>query len=154
VVLDPNLRIPLESLLVRTARDIPTIVVSGPAAPPDRAKNLQSCEVDILPVQTDINGDIPLRAVLADLARRDIISVLVEGGGVTHSSFFAQRLAQRVYWFIAPKLAGGRDAPTPLEGPGVERMSQAVPLDDIRVKRFGADLLIEGTPRFDEGGTA
>lgn len=153
VILDPRLRIPEDSQLVKTAAEMPTLVVAGAQAPPERARILQSYRVDILSVETDTNGDIPLRAVLEDLARREVVSVLVEGGGVTHASFLARRLAQRVYWFIAPKLVGGRNAPTPLEGAGVERMSEAVPLDRVRVKRLGADLLVEGTPLFDEGAT-
>jgi diaminohydroxyphosphoribosylaminopyrimidine deaminase/5-amino-6-(5-phosphoribosylamino)uracil reductase len=148
VILDPNLRIPVSSRLVRTARDIPTVVVAGQSADPVRVKNLQSYQVDILTVETDTYGHIPLRNVLAELGRREIISVLVEGGGVTHAAFLAEKLAQRVYWFIAPKLVGGRDAATPVEGIGAERMSEAVQLEQVRVKQIGPDLMVEGTPVF------
>jgi diaminohydroxyphosphoribosylaminopyrimidine deaminase/5-amino-6-(5-phosphoribosylamino)uracil reductase len=149
VILDPRLRIPLDSQLVRTAFQIPTLVVAGVDAPSVHAKNLQSYQVDILSVETDINGHIPLRFVLAELGRRGVISVLVEGGGITHAAFLDEKQAHRVYWFIAPKLLGGRDAPTPLEGTGAERMSEAIQLEEVRVKRFGQDLMIEGTPRFE-----
>jgi diaminohydroxyphosphoribosylaminopyrimidine deaminase/5-amino-6-(5-phosphoribosylamino)uracil reductase len=148
VVLDPNLRIPLDSQLVRTAAQVPTLVLTRRLPTDDRAKVLHSYQVEILAVDTDTNGHIPLQIVLAELGRREIISVLVEGGGVTHAAFLMEKLADRVYWFIAPKLVGGRDAATPLEGPGVERMSDAVTLETVRVKRIGPDILVEGTPIF------
>jgi len=149
IVLDPRLRIPIESQLVQTAGETPTIVVTSHDPPADRVKNLHSYRVDILSVRADTYGHIPLDDVLAELGRRGIISVLVEGGGNTHAAFVAQKLAHRVYWFVAPKLLGGRDAPTPLEGFGAERVSEAIQLETVRVKRIGPDLLIEGTPQFD-----
>lgn len=149
VVLDTHLRIPLDSQLVRTAPQIPTIVVTDRNPPANRAKILHSYQVEILTVDTDTNGYIPLQNVLAELGRREIISVLVEGGGVTNAAFLAEKLAQRVYWFVAPKLVGGRDAITPLEGTGAECMSDAVTLENVRVKRCGPDILVEGTPSFD-----
>jgi diaminohydroxyphosphoribosylaminopyrimidine deaminase/5-amino-6-(5-phosphoribosylamino)uracil reductase len=149
VVIDPTLRIPLESQLVQTAPQIPTIVVAGDQASVDRAKNLQSYQVDILRATTDINGHIPLKEVLAELGARGIISVLVEGGGTTNSAFISQRQAHRVYWFVAPKLVGGKDAPTPLEGAGAESMSEAIQLEMVRMRRIGRDLLIEGIPTYE-----
>ncbi len=148
IVLDTHLRTPEASKLVQTAREAPTLLVAGVAHDVGRAKILHSYGVEILSLETDTYGHIPLRLLLDELAKREIISVLVEGGGVTHAAFLDQRLVQRIFWFVAPKLAGGKDAPTPFEGTGVGRMSEAIKLEEMRFRRFADDLLIEATPRF------
>jgi len=61
-----------------------------------------------------------------------------------HASFFANGLVDKVHAYIAPRLIGGRDAPGPLGGAGVERLAEAIPLRDMDSTRLGADLLITG----------
>ena len=78
------------------------------------------------------------------LAERQIISVLVEGGGELNAGLLEARLAHKMLCFVAPKLIGGRDAPTPIEGTGIAQMADAVLLDKLRVRRFGADIALEG----------
>ena len=81
---------------------------------------------------------------MALLAQRKIISALVEGGGALGASLLESRLVHKVLFFVAPKLVGGRDAPTPVEGIGVAQMADAIPLDALRVQRFGPDIALEG----------
>lgn len=151
IVLDPSLRTPTRSRLVQTAREYPTLIAVSDDVSEEAAKNMQHYEVEIfrLPTDTEYNTEsikkpLDLTKLLAELGRREIISVMVEGGGQTHAAFLSRQLAHRVEWFIAPKLVGGQNAPTPLEGMGVPRMQNAVQINDVQHRRFGADLLIEG----------
>ena len=81
--------------------------------------------------------------VMRELGRREVTSVLVEGGGATLASIFEAGLADKVMFFIAPKIAGGRDAVTAVEGKGAEFMRDAIPLERMSAQPVGEDILIE-----------
>jgi len=83
-------------------------------------------------------------AVLADLYQRGVRSVLVEGGGEIHASFVAAGLYDQVKVDCAPLLIGGKGAPAPLGGLGVEALDKAPRLEGLKVQRRGGDLLILG----------
>jgi len=89
---------------------------------------------------------VDLRALLAELGRRGLLTVLFEGGGVVLGSLFDRRLVDRVQAVIAPVIVGAASAPAAVAGRGVERMAQAPRLRDIEVTRLGDDVLIEGVP--------
>ena len=80
---------------------------------------------------------------LSDLLGAKVIDgVLVEGGGELNYSLLRDGLVDEVYAFIAPKMVGGREAKTPVEGEGVEKMDEAVELDGFRVEKIGRDVLL------------
>jgi diaminohydroxyphosphoribosylaminopyrimidine deaminase/5-amino-6-(5-phosphoribosylamino)uracil reductase len=96
---------------------------------------------------------VDLNALLDELGRRRVISVLVEGGGEVLGSFFQQRLIDELAAFVAPRLVGGSGAPGPIGGPGVEQMADACEIVDVTYERVGRDILVRGRPRFcPEGG--
>lgn len=77
------------------------------------------------------------------LGEREITSVLIEGGGTTHASAFEAGVVDKVMFFIAPKVIGGRDAVTAVEGEGVAAMDEAILLERMTAEHVGEDLLIE-----------
>lgn len=79
------------------------------------------------------------------LGERGIDSILLEGGGCLNEAALRAGIVDRVVSFIAPKIIGGKDAKTPVEGQGFENMSQAMELEDIKVATIGGDLMIQGT---------
>jgi diaminohydroxyphosphoribosylaminopyrimidine deaminase/5-amino-6-(5-phosphoribosylamino)uracil reductase len=83
-------------------------------------------------------------AILADLYQRGIRSVLVEGGGEVHASFVAAGLYDQVRIDCAPLLIGGKGAPAPLGGSGVDTLDEAPRLEELEVRRRGGDLLLTG----------
>lgn len=89
-------------------------------------------------------GRIDLRHLLRELAELEIAHLLVEGGGNTAASFIEQGLVDKILFFIAPKIIGGRDAVTSVEGRGVDRVRRSVRLKDFRVDASGNDILVEG----------
>lgn len=88
-------------------------------------------------------GGIDMWALMRDLAAREITSVLVEGGGTTHASAFAAGIVDKVMFFVAPKIIGGRDAVTAVEGEGAASMDDVVRLERMTAQPVGEDLLIE-----------
>jgi diaminohydroxyphosphoribosylaminopyrimidine deaminase/5-amino-6-(5-phosphoribosylamino)uracil reductase len=90
------------------------------------------------------NNRIDLRWLLKELAELEISRLLVEGGGDTISGFLEQGLADKALFFIAPKIIGGRGAVTSVEGKGVEKISQAIELEDVKVEMIGKDILVSG----------
>jgi diaminohydroxyphosphoribosylaminopyrimidine deaminase/5-amino-6-(5-phosphoribosylamino)uracil reductase len=154
IVLDPTLRTPPDSALARTSRESPVLIVAAEQADATRARRLTDAGVEILRLPPSSDGGLDLAALLEELGRREIISLLVEGGGRTHAAFLSAGLVQRVHWFIAPKLVGGAEAPTPLEGAGIARMAEAVALREVTLRRFGDDVLLSGVPGTTPGATA
>ncbi len=140
IILDTQARTPLSAQVVRTAREHPTIVAVSPDAPERRVKALRKAGVQVL--ELDIRN---LRLVFEALAGDGLRRILVEGGGEVHASVLAADVADEAVVFVAPKLVGGRGAKTPVEGEGLELMSQASGLKNVSVERMGEDVLIRGT---------
>lgn len=90
------------------------------------------------------NGRVDLRMLLKVLGDRGVISVLVEGGGKLLGSLFDLGLVDKVAAFIAPTIIGGREAPSPVAGTGVESMGEALRLSDAHTRRLERDILITG----------
>jgi diaminohydroxyphosphoribosylaminopyrimidine deaminase/5-amino-6-(5-phosphoribosylamino)uracil reductase len=139
IVLDSGARTPLDSKVVRTAREQETILAVAPGAPERRVSELRKRGVRIL--ELDVRD---LRVVFEALAEEGLRRILVEGGGEVHSSVLEAGVADEVCVFVAPKVVGGRAAKTPVEGEGFERMAEALALGELTVERFGGDLLLRG----------
>ena len=85
-----------------------------------------------------------MQSLMEQLGAMKITSVLVEGGGSVNFSLLQAGLVDRVYAFIAPKLVGGRDALTPVEGEGFQELARAVELENIQLRQLGSDVLLTG----------
>jgi diaminohydroxyphosphoribosylaminopyrimidine deaminase/5-amino-6-(5-phosphoribosylamino)uracil reductase len=88
-------------------------------------------------------GGVNMTELFQVLGERGINSLLIEGGGTTLASAFEAGLVDKVLFFIAPKIVGGASAVTPVEGSGVEMMSDAIQLRDMKVSPVGEDWLVE-----------
>lgn len=121
------------------------IILAGRTRIPANARVFNSKGGGVLIVKTkDKSGRIDIRSLLKELAGREITSVLIEGGGETVASAFEAGVVDKVYFFIAPKILGGRDAKTSVEGMGIERLSKAVKLQNVSSRKIGDDFLIKG----------
>ena len=85
-----------------------------------------------------------MRTVLRKVFLKAMVLILVEGGGSVNFSLLQAGLVDRVYAFIAPKLVGGRDALTPVEGEGFQELDRAVELENIQLRQLGSDVLLTG----------
>ena len=88
-------------------------------------------------------GGLDMRVLMRELGRRNVTSVLIEGGGATLASAFEAGIVDKVMFFVAPKIIGGKDAVSSVGGAGVNSMSEAIILRDMKATPIGEDLLIE-----------
>ena len=143
VVLDNRLRISCDSNLVSTAAEFPTIVVSNST---DEKKIAQLIAHGIDVVRENARD---LVAVLDALKKRDLQSVLVEGGAEISGAFVDARLVDKVSFMVAPFIIGGNDAPSAIGGNGAYSLENVLRLRDIVVINHGEDFEITGYPNIE-----
>lgn len=125
------------------------IILAGRAKIPAAARILNSRGGGVLMVRTkDKSGRVDIKSLLKELARREITSVLIEGGGEVIASALKARVVDKIYFFIAPKIVGGREAKTSVEGEGIGRIARAIGVKDMTSRNIGGDILIEGYVRY------
>ncbi len=140
VVLDPHLKIPLESRLVKDGQS-ETIVVTA-SKDEKKIEDLKKRGVSVISAQLTRGGAFDLADVLKKLTEFQIISILVEGGSGVFSSFLKQRAFDRLAVFHAPKIAGAGLGP--FDGVSLQKMSEALPLKIRKTRKVGEDWLFQG----------
>jgi diaminohydroxyphosphoribosylaminopyrimidine deaminase/5-amino-6-(5-phosphoribosylamino)uracil reductase len=143
LVLDSHARLSPDSVLVRTARDTPTLVATTADLPAERAAALEAAGCEVLRLPSP-GGKPDVAALLAELGRRRWTNLLVEGGGEVLGSFRDAGLIDEVHVFIAPRLAGGAAAPGPVGGLGVDRIAEALSLGGWDVEELAGDVYLHG----------
>ena len=141
VVFDSEGRLPLESKLVQTAGETPVIVVCSRAASRGHVEQLEAAGVEILTVSGE-NESARVNAALDELGQRDIQSLLVEGGPHLAGAFLDAGEVDELRVFIAPVIAGGRQAKPAVEGEGAETIAAAVHPLATEVERIEDDVLV------------
>jgi diaminohydroxyphosphoribosylaminopyrimidine deaminase/5-amino-6-(5-phosphoribosylamino)uracil reductase len=143
IVVDSCLRTPDSAALLHLNSSAATLVATTERAPSDKVARLRDRGVEVM-VLPERDGRVDLAALLATLGRRGLQSVLLEGGARLNTGFWSAGLVDRVMIFIAPKIIGGDDGRGIFAGPGVTSLTEAAVLRDVRVRRFGEDMLVEG----------
>ena len=126
IVLDSKLRIPLTCELVKTASTYKTIIFTLPEARADKGDRLKSLGVEVIRVGANENGRVSLPEVAAELRNREIMSVLVEGGGEVNSDFLKEGLVDKVVLFYGPLFIGGKGASNLVAGKGIDFLKDAL----------------------------
>jgi diaminohydroxyphosphoribosylaminopyrimidine deaminase/5-amino-6-(5-phosphoribosylamino)uracil reductase len=143
VVLDEKLEISPESKLAQTAKDSPVLIFSG--------NSVSATAAAAMPPGVEVVRDAAkgrdLAMVLEELGKREIQSVLVEGGANVAGKFLDAGLVDKISFFIAPKIIGGLDAPTAVGGRGVKKLADGIELQDVKVTQRGLDIEFTGYPR-------
>ena len=151
IIADSHLRIPMDSQLVRTAGQQPLIVACLPDADEEKAAQLQEKGVEVLRIPGVTTADITeeqkevisLPVLMKELGARKIDGILLEGGGQLNESALQAGIVDRIYCYIAPKIFGGAQAKTPVEGQGLTRAADAWQFNRIGMQEFGQDILLE-----------
>jgi len=136
VVLDSKLRLSPKSRIVETADD-DLLVFTAASLKSARARRLQNAGIEIVPVKAKA-GRLDLRAVLNELGRREILSVLLEAGPTLNGAALAAGIVHKLFLFYAPKIAGADRVPFAL-APSLA----LTPLRSIRTQGFGPDIAFE-----------
>lgn len=144
VVLDSACRMPPSARMLGEPGK--TLVVATDRAPQERVSRLTATGAEVVQTPAGLDGRVDLGMLLEELGRRDVVSLLVEGGGAVVGSLFDNGLVDKVYVFLAPLIVGGRGAVSPVEGEGVSRMADAWRVECPRIRQVGPDWLIVGYP--------
>lgn len=149
VILDSTLKLPLDSKVV-TDNQAETWIFTSRNFDTEKEKLLKSNGVKVF--QTSGSKHVNAKDVLQILGENLVSSLLIEGGGTINASFLENKLVDKVVLYIAPKLIGGKDAPTFLEGTGIDKMSDAVELTDTSFVKIGKDIKFIGYPIYTKEG--
>jgi diaminohydroxyphosphoribosylaminopyrimidine deaminase/5-amino-6-(5-phosphoribosylamino)uracil reductase len=142
IVLDSRLRIP-ENAKVVDLSPSKTIVATTEMASQDKIERLRKKGVRVL-ISDSKAGRVDLRSSLLKLAELGLMSLLVEGGGQINGSFLDQGLIDKIFLFLSPKLIGDPVAPGIFSGSGVASLKEAISIKDLKVRKIGEDILLEG----------
>ena len=147
IILDSHLRIPMGSRLVRSAKEYPLLIVCNESIRDreEEASRIQKLEeagakVWILPEK---NGHPDLNVLMQRLGEEKIDSVLIEGGGTVNEAALKAHIVHHVYAYIAPKIFGGEDAKTPVEGSGIRLPQECANLRLAKITVLLNDMLLE-----------
>ena len=143
IVVDSSLKIDINANVVQD-KSAKTIVATTDKADKDKILKLQAQDVDVIVVDKDENDKVDIEKLLDILGQQNICSILVEGGATLSGSFVAKKLVDKVYFFIAPKIIGGKEAKTPVAGTGILNLQEALALKDIQIGKLEEDILIIG----------
>ena len=143
IVVDSSLKIDINANVVQD-KSAKTIVATTDKADKDKILKLQAQDVDVIVVDKDENDKVDIEKLLDILGQQNICSILVEGGATLSGSFVAKKLVDKVYFFIAPKIVGGKEAKTPVAGIGILNLQEALALKDIQIEKLEEDVLIIG----------
>jgi diaminohydroxyphosphoribosylaminopyrimidine deaminase / 5-amino-6-(5-phosphoribosylamino)uracil reductase len=143
IILDTHLSTPPTAKILHQVSDAPTWLVCGPDAPADRRKALENAGARVFNVPLK-EGRIDLSTLMEKLGAMDITSLLIEGGGTVLGAAFAAEIVDKVCFFYAPKILGGNDGVPICRGVGPESMEQSIPVHDLIVFRFDADVMLQG----------
>ncbi|HBR56231.1 MAG TPA: bifunctional diaminohydroxyphosphoribosylaminopyrimidine deaminase/5-amino-6-(5-phosphoribosylamino)uracil reductase RibD [Blastocatellia bacterium] len=147
IVLDNRLRIELDSKLIETARALPTLIFTN-STNQSKIEQLRSKGAD---VYESAMGGRDLSCVLDELRRRELQSILVEGGAEIAGSFVDAGLVDKVSFIFSPMIIGGREAPNAIGGMGAVDLKSTVRLTDIITSHHGDDIEITGYPVSGDG---
>ncbi len=147
IIVDSKLRIPLDSNICKTADKYKTLVAYADADE-QKIRSLNNMGVETVKFDRK-DGKVDLTALMKYLGSVNISSVLIEGGGEINEAALKSGIVSHIYAYIAPKLLGGKDAKTPVEGAGFASPNECVQMSLVRTKVFGDDVLLEYDVRSD-----
>ncbi|RDW19008.1 riboflavin biosynthesis protein RibD [Oceanobacillus arenosus] len=143
VVMDSKLRIPLDAGLI-TDNQAETWIFTSQNHDKEKRSKLEALGISIF-VTSGVDSVNPTD-VATGLGEKGVSSVLIEGGGNINAAFFENKLINKVVLYMAPKLIGGSESPSFLEGTGIDKMQDAVELADITISPIGPDFKFTGYP--------
>ncbi len=142
IVLDSYGRTPLTSKVLNI-NPFNTIIVVTNVAPIKNIKAFKKKGAKVIVTPTK-NGMVDLQFLMDELGKKEIDSLLIEGGGRVNFSFLKENLVDKVVFFIAPKIIGGRNAKTPVEGEGIAYLEKVINLKNLEVHNLAEDIRVEG----------
>lgn len=144
IVVDSKLRLPFDRNVVKTAHEVPTCVLTTAEADPDHEQALTDAGLNIIKLPATTEGRCDMRAALYELAKREVVSVLCEGGAELTGSLLAGRLVDHMYAFVAPLLLGPRGRAGAVDWAGPDTIKGAPRIKNPKWELHGNDALVSG----------
>jgi diaminohydroxyphosphoribosylaminopyrimidine deaminase / 5-amino-6-(5-phosphoribosylamino)uracil reductase len=142
IILDRRNRIPLTAKVFANSKTHRVVYVFGSKLSTKREQLLKTKNIEVLKIKT-LKSGFDLKQLMKLLAKKELNSILIEGGGEINSSALEAGIVDRVFAFISPILVGGQQAPSPIGGEGVAKITKAMRLDNMKVTPTGDDLMVE-----------
>ncbi len=143
IVVDSRGVIPVDCQIIHVESEAGVILATTSLIESEKEKLLMDKGVRIIKAD-GFEGHVDLVKLMDELVKLEIDSVLLEGGGRLNAAALNSGIVDKVLIFIAPKIIGGKNAITPVEGEGIQLMKDAVRLDELSICRFDEDILVEG----------
>lgn len=141
IICDSNMRLPLDSQIVKTAKQYPTILAYANENT-EKKEKLIDAGIELIKTDRTEKNEIDLCKLMQLLGERKIDSILLEGGGTLNESAFATGIIQKAYVFIAPKIFGGAQAKSPVAGIGVDTPDEAYQMALHDMEQIGDDVVL------------
>ncbi|MCH2110249.1 MAG: bifunctional diaminohydroxyphosphoribosylaminopyrimidine deaminase/5-amino-6-(5-phosphoribosylamino)uracil reductase RibD, partial [Polyangiaceae bacterium] len=152
VIVDSKLRLPTDSQLFQTARDIPTCVLTTEAASEEAIATLEEGGLSVILLPATAEGRCDMSVALQELAKREVVSVLCEGGAELAGSLLAGQLVDRLHAFMAPILLGPRGRPGAVDWAGPETPAEAPRIASPQWSLHGNDAHVTGRLQYSQAG--
>lgn len=143
IIVDSNIRIPLESKVLQTAKNIKTIIATTEKVDKHKVKLIEELGAQVIKVKSK-GGRVDLKKLMKILGEEKIDSILLEGGGNLNFSALNEGIVDKVQIYIAPKIIGGEKAKGVVLGSGIQDLKDAFLIDEVTYRNIGEDILIEG----------
>lgn len=143
IIVDSNIRIPLESKVLQTAKNIKTIIATTEKVDKHKVKLIEGLGAQVIKVKSK-GGRVDLKKLMKILGEEKIDSILLEGGGNLNFSALNEGIVDKVQIYIAPKIIGGEKAKGVVLGSGIQDLKDAFLIDEVTYRNIGEDILIEG----------
>ncbi|ADL52542.1 bifunctional diaminohydroxyphosphoribosylaminopyrimidine deaminase/5-amino-6-(5-phosphoribosylamino)uracil reductase RibD [Clostridium cellulovorans] len=143
IIVDSGLKIPLNAKVLNAKDKVEVIVATTRKADESKVEVLERQGVKVI-IVPEKEQKVNLKKLMEELGNLKVDSVLLEGGGTLCFSALEEGIIDKVQFYIAPKIIGGENSKTPVEGVGINKIKDAINVKDLRVSTFGGDILIEG----------
>jgi len=143
IVVDSKARIPLDSKILNTSDVAKTLVAVTSGADKETISRIKALGNEVI-VVAENNGRVDLNQLMLSLGEKGIDGILLEGGATLNYAALESKIVDEVHAYVAPKIIGGQAAKTPVGGEGIEKMKDAVNLQNIRLENIADDILIIG----------
>ena len=143
IVVDSSLRTPPSARVVKQVEGAKTLIATTEAAPEDKARPLREAGAEVLRLPAK-DGRVDLGPLVKELGRREIVSLLIEGGSEIAASAMKYGLVDKVVIFYSPKFLGGSSGFNLIGGEGAWRLDEAMVISHVRIKRLGEDFMMTG----------
>ena len=143
IILDSTLRIPLDARILSQASLATTFIATTRKSPHEKILELQKKGAVILEVPEQDNR-VNIKLLLRELGRLGMTSLMIEGGAEVNASALHAGIVDKLIWFVAPKLMGGKEAVGVIGGTSKGKLQKTLPVRNIRCRKVGDDLMMEG----------